>query len=158
MGSYYAMKVKQMPTSSRFFTWPSAVEPSVWAGWEWAHFKPPRRVLSTFPFVKLNVFLFLSKVNNVLSWVGYLLGVCKREDFPGGSDGKESACNAGNLGLIPGLGRSPEEENGNLLQYSCLRNPMDRRAWWATVHSVAKSQTRLSDWHVDFDFNLEVRI
>ena len=48
------------------------------------------------------------------------------DDFPGGSDGKASACNVGDLGLIPGLGRSPEEGNGNPLQYSCLENPMDR--------------------------------
>ena len=65
--------------------------------------------------------------------------------FPGGSDGKISACNAGDLGLIPGLGRSPGEGNGYPLQYSCLENPMDRGAWWATVHGVAKSRTRLSD-------------
>ena len=49
--------------------------------------------------------------------------------FPGGSDGKESACNAGDLSSIPGLGRSPEEGNGNPLQYSCLENSMDRGAW-----------------------------
>ena len=49
--------------------------------------------------------------------------------FPGGSDGKESACNMGDLGLIPGLGRSPGEGNGNPLQYSCLENPMDGGAW-----------------------------
>ena len=54
--------------------------------------------------------------------------------FPGGSDGKESACNAGDLGSIPGLGTSPGEGNGNPLQYSCLENPMDGGAWWATVH------------------------
>ena len=64
--------------------------------------------------------------------------------FPDGSDGKESACNAGGLGLIPGSGRSPGEENGNPLQYSCLGNPMDRGAWSATVQGVAESQTRLS--------------
>ena len=58
--------------------------------------------------------------------------------FPGGSDGKESACSAGDLGSIPGLGRSPGEENGNPFQYSCLENPMDRGAWQATVHGVAK--------------------
>ena len=65
--------------------------------------------------------------------------------FPGGSDGEESTCNAGDLGSIPGSGISPEEGNGNSLQESCLKNSMDRRAWWATVHGVAKSWTRLSD-------------
>ena len=65
--------------------------------------------------------------------------------FPCGSDGKESACNAGNLGSISGLGRSPGGGNGNPLQYSCLKNPMDREAWWATVCGVTKSQTGLSD-------------
>ena len=54
--------------------------------------------------------------------------------FPGGSDGKESACNEGDLSLIPGLGRSPGEGNGYPFQYSCLENSMDRGAWWATVH------------------------
>ena len=68
------------------------------------------------------------------------------QSFPGGSDVKASACNAGDLGSIPGLGRSPGEGNGNPLQYSCLENPMDRGAWWATVHGVAKSRTRLSDF------------
>ena len=66
--------------------------------------------------------------------------------FPGGSEVKASACNAGELGSIPGLGRAPGEENGNPLQYSCLENPMDRGALWAIVHRVAKSQTRLSDF------------
>ena len=64
--------------------------------------------------------------------------------FPGGSEDKASACNAGDPGSIPGLGRSPGEGNGNPLQYSCLEYPMDRRAWWATVHRVAKSRTQLS--------------
>ena len=66
--------------------------------------------------------------------------------FPGGSEGKASAYNAGDLGSIPGLGRSPGEGNGNPLQYSCLENPMDGGAWGATVHGVAKSRTRLSDF------------
>ena len=65
--------------------------------------------------------------------------------FPGVSDSKESACHAGDLGSIPELGRSPGEENGNPLQYSCLENPMDSGAWWATVYVVTKSQTQLSD-------------
>ena len=68
-----------------------------------------------------------------------------KRDFPGGSDGKASAYNADALGSIPGSGRSPGEGNGNPLQYSCLENPMDGGAWWATVHGVAKSRTRLSD-------------
>ena len=66
-------------------------------------------------------------------------------DFPGGSEGKASAYNVGDLGSIPRLGRSSGEGNGNPLQYSCLENSMDRGAWEATVHRVAKSWTRLSD-------------
>ena len=69
---------------------------------------------------------------------------------PGGSDGKASARNAGDPGSIPGLGRSPGEGNGNPLQYSCLENFMDGGAWWATVHRVAKSQTRLTDFTFAF--------
>ena len=68
------------------------------------------------------------------------------QGFPGGSEVKASACNEGDLGLIPGSGRSPGEGNGNPLQYSCLENPMDGGTWWATVHWVAKSWTRLSDF------------
>ena len=63
------------------------------------------------------------------------------EGFPGSSDGKASAYNTGDLGSIPGLGRSPGEGNGTPLQYSCLKNPMDQGAWWATVHVVAESDT-----------------
>ena len=66
--------------------------------------------------------------------------------FPGGSEDKASTCNAGDQGSIPGLGRSPGEGNGNPLQYSCLENPMDRGAWRATVHGVARSRTWLSDF------------
>ena len=58
--------------------------------------------------------------------------------FPGGSDSKESACNAGDLSLIPVSERSPEEGSGYTLQYPCLENSMDRGAWWATLHGVAK--------------------
>ena len=61
--------------------------------------------------------------------------------FPGDSDGKESACNAGDLGLIPGLGRCSGEENGNPLQYSCQENSMDKGTWRAIVHGVAKTWT-----------------
>ena len=56
--------------------------------------------------------------------------------FPGGSDGKESACNVGDPGLILGLGRCPRKGNGNPLQYFCLENPIDIEAWWATVHGA----------------------
>ena len=66
--------------------------------------------------------------------------------FPGGSEVKASACNAGDLGSILGVGKIPWRGNGNPLQYSGLENPMDRGAWWATVHGVAKSLTRLSDF------------
>ena len=71
--------------------------------------------------------------------------------FPGGSEVKASASNAGDSGSIPGLGRSPGEGNGKPLQYSCLENPMDREAWWARVHGAAESQTCLSDF--TFTFN-----
>ena len=71
--------------------------------------------------------------------------VSAQKSFPLSPVGKESACNAGDPGSIPGSGRSPEEGNGNPLQYSCLENPMDRRPWQATVHEGHKSQTQLSD-------------
>ena len=73
----------------------------------------------------------------------------------GGSEVKASAWNAGDQGSIPGLGRSPGEGNGNPLQYSCLENPMEGGAWQATVHGVAKSQTRLSNF--TFTFNCQER-
>ena len=63
------------------------------------------------------------------------------EGFPGGSDGKESTYNAGDLGSIPGFGRSPGGGHDNPLQYSCLEDPMDRGAWWAAVPGFAKSRT-----------------
>ena len=72
-------------------------------------------------------------------------GIQNRKGFPGGSTGKESTCNVGDPGSIPGSTRSPGEGNGYSLKYSCLGNPTDRRTWWATVRGVAKRQTRLSD-------------
>ena len=69
-----------------------------------------------------------------------ILGTLHR-DFPGGLDGKASCLQCGRLGSIPGSGRSSGEGNGDPLQYSCLENPMDRGAWWATVHRVSKSRT-----------------
>ena len=75
-------------------------------------------------------------------------------DFPGGSDGKASVYNAGDLGSIPRWGRSPGEENGTPLQYSCLENPVDGGAWWTAVYEIAKSWTQLSDF--TFTFIMEV--
>ena len=89
-------------------------------------------VFSTGPLVILAHILIFKKI-----W--YIGG------FPGGSVAKESACNVGNVGLIPGSGKSPGKGYGNPFQYSCLENPKDRGAWWDTVHGVANSQTRPSD-------------
>ena len=72
---------------------------------------------------------------------------CVKSGFPGGSDGKESACNAGDLSLIPGWRRSPGEGKSYPLQYSCLENPMDKGAMQATVYGVTKSWVQLSDEH-----------
>ena len=63
----------------------------------------------------------------------------RKQGLPTWLSGKESAYNAGDMGSVPGWGRSPGGGNGNPLQYSCLGNPMDRGAWWATVHGIAKS-------------------
>ena len=82
----------------------------------------------------------------------------KLQAFPDGSAGKESTRNAGDKGdmcSIPRLGRSPGVGNGNPLQYSCLENPMDGGAWWATVHGVEKRGTRLSDFTFTF-FNKKI--
>ena len=76
-------------------------------------------------------------------------GSCSLPSFPGGSDGKESVCNAGDLGLIPGSRRSPGEGNGYPLQYSCLENPTDREAWW--LHSIG-SQRVGHDWATPLQF------
>ena len=80
-----------------------------------------------------------------LELCNFLLIMCF--SLAAGSDGKQSACNAGDLGSIPGSERHPGEGNCCPLQYSCLENPMDRGIWWATVHRVSKNQTRLSDLH-----------
>ena len=86
-----------------------------------------------------NVYLGLPHI----CWLGCLFwGIKDHEGFPGGSAGKESACNVGDLSLMPGLGRFPVEGNGYLLKYSGLENSMD-----CIVHRVAKSQTQLSDFH-----------
>ena len=89
----------------------------------------------------------LGDLRNVLPFCFIICKIC--EAFLGGSDDKESAYNAGDLGLISGLGRSPGEGNDNPLQHSCLGNPMDRGAWGSTVHGVAKSQIQLTDQHFE---------
>ena len=84
--------------------------------------------------------------DNIVTILPFILApVIVSLDYPCSSVSKESACSAGDLGLIPGLERCPGEGNGNPLQYSCLENPMDRGAWWATIHGVAKSWAQLSD-------------
>ena len=96
--------------------------------------------------------LYVSSSAEANDWIHEVLGCGQHSlcchplplmGFPGGSDDKESACNAGDMGLIPGLGRFPGEGNGYPLQYPCLENPMDRGTWWAIVHGIAKSQTWL---------------
>ena len=86
------------------------------------------------------------KATHSIFWPGEFHGLDSPCGFPGGSHGKVSACNVGDLGSIPGSGRSPREGNGNPLQYFCLENSMDGRDWYAIVHGVAKSQTRLSNF------------
>ena len=88
------------------------------------------------------IILMLVNTINPLSFqqlLNTLMSLLDTPGFPGGSDGKESACNAGDLGSIPGSGRSPGEENGYPL------NSMDTGAWWATVHGVSKGWTQLND-------------
>ena len=86
----------------------------------------------------LPLLVILSQINNT-GYFDMAIG------FPGGSDGKASACNAGDLGSIPGSGRSPGKGNGCPVQYSCLENSMDRGACGATVHGATKTQTRVSN-------------
>ena len=99
----------------------------------------------------LSIFLRIThqgkKGKNYIWNLGYCCSFRKEHWLPRWLSGKESACDAGDLGSIPGSGKSPGEGNGNLLQHSCLGNPMDRGAWWAAVHGVAQSRTRLSYFH-----------
>ena len=92
------------------------------------------------------LFIFPLVSNQCLCVFEERFSYLQKASFPVGSEVKVSACNVGDLGSIPSLGRSPGEGNGNPLQYSCLENPMDGGAWWATVHGAAKSWTRLSDF------------
>ena len=90
-------------------------------------------------FMHFSLFVFIGEN---LSQKSYQVG------FPGGSEGKESACNAGDPGSTSESGRCPGEGNGNPLQYSCLENSMDRGAWWPTVHGVTKSRAQLRLPHI----------
>ena len=103
-------------------------------------------LLSIFPTF-WNVYRFIGGCKErCIQFSLYISILYTMEGFPGGSEVKVSACNVGDPGSIPGSGRSPGEGNGNPLQYSCLEYPMDGGAWQATVHGVAKSRTRLSDF------------
>ena len=108
-----------------------------------------KSVLTSVQGLRDEIYSFISDVHspNILQISGTVLGKVRTEKsgFPGGSDSKESDYNAGDLGSISELGRSPGERNGNPLQYSCLENSMDRGAWQTTVHVAAKSQTGLSN-------------
>ena len=86
--------------------------------------------------------IFFFGMHNILCFLKTLKNhMPPSRDFPGGSDGKASAYNAGDSGSIPGLGRSPGAGNGNPLQYSCLENPVDGGAWWAIFQRVTMSRT-----------------
>ena len=101
----------------------------------------------------MKIFLVISCIDFVTVLIMFMHNICTLTydtfiislGFPGGSDDEESACSAGDLGSITGLGRSPGEGNGHPIQYLCLENSMDRGAWWAVVHGVAKCWTVLSD-------------
>ena len=138
--------------SSLFFFWPHSITCRVLISQpetepfpcQW---KP--RVLTTGPPGKSPIVLITYMLvfsNFKIPWTKYSLSVGQL--FPNGSVGKKSTCNAGDTGdgsLIPGSGRSPGGGNGNPLQYSCLKHPMERGAWRTSVHGIAKSQTRPSD-------------
>ena len=106
------------------------------------HFSVPTPT-PIFLWVASTLLEFHFYVSIVLSLYKCSFLIVVSQGIPGGSDGKESACNVGDLGLSPGLKRTLGEESGNPLQYSCLKNPKDRGSWWATVHGVKKNQTQL---------------
>ena len=146
------------------------------SGWEWGGDIGRRRAMTVFPAPSLkspplSVYEWLQvrpvsvatslSLSYMYVWFGGILFQSQPPDlefyrltFLGGSDGKDSACHVRDPGSIPGLGRSPGEGNGNPLQYSCLENPMNRTAWWATVHGVRESDTVEGTEHAGFDFFL----
>ena len=95
--------------------------------------------------------MYMQKVEAVTDFFSWapkslpMVTIAMKLGFPGSSVSKESACNAGDAGSTPGLGKFPGEGNGTPLQYPCQENPMDRGAWRATDHNLAKSRTQLSD-------------
>ena len=103
------------------------------------HWAPGAPGLSCYP---LKIYIYRFAQANLIFWCSFFFFnfLCYM-GVPGGSDSKVSACNVEDLGSIPGLGRSPGEGNGNLLQYSCLENSMDRGAWKAIVHGVTELDT-----------------
>ena len=141
----YIVFLKEVPTLISFKVHqsldPPVAEGSDYQGGTWASTGQeivPRRELRAFPVPE-------PEASFAESLPSEEDRIWSNEDIPGGSDGEESTCNAGDLGSIPGLGRSPGEGNGYPLQYSCLQDSTDRGAWQATVHGVAKSRTQLSD-------------
>ena len=114
----------------------------------------PIRCLDCSDFSRILIDLYLF-TNSFLESVWDFFSLYPNMDFPGGSDSKMAAYNAGDPGSVPGLGRSTGEGNGNPLHYSCLENPIDGEAWWATVHGVAKCRTQLSDFTFTFKHDLK---
>ena len=106
----------------------------------------PTRMAHSFIELDKAVVHVIRLVGFLWLWFSFCLpSAGEEEGFPGGSDSKESTCSAGDLGSIPGLGRSRAEGNCNPLQYSCLENSMDGGSWWATVHGVTISWTWLEE-------------
>ena len=141
-----------------------------WRDFELSHSADPLSFLIDWPAMESHSYLYLSLSaapwsTKCVSWIMSLeagmvasfWAICLRFlgsfCFPGGASGKDLLANAGHVrdsGSVPGLGGSPGEGHGNPLQYSCLENPMDRGVCWATVHSLAKSQTQLKRFNIAF--------
>ena len=113
--------------------------------WSWGSFLPDIRSQCLLHSLAPQLWTW-QHISLVSHFILFDTGPSSRLGIPRWISGKESACNAGDLGSVLGLGRSPEEANGNPFQYSCPGNPMDRGTWRATVHGISKSRTQLSDW------------